>query len=224
MPRNFVDKSAWNTATTKVNATAVPIAGETNSIFQNLGLPCPPLYGSQDDVGKRFLLTENDMVPLASSQYLLSTGAALYGCIIQLVPVDSGATAANIAPGLGAYLLNTATGGAAGSGAQQYTVTSADQAISTQHLCGVFTYASPVSDFTWIIVHGKCPVQYIATVTATTAGGTIIVSGTAGKFDVPTQSGNPTFAQMGTILGNAISTPANGALGTAIMRNLQGRY
>jgi hypothetical protein len=224
MPRNFADKSAWNAATGRLNATSVAIPGETNSLFQNLGLPCPPEYGSQDDVGKRFVMTENDLVPLSSSQYANSANAKLYGGIYQLVLLDSGATAANVAPGTGAYLLDTATGGAAGSGALNYSVTSADQAISVQHLCGVFLYAATVGQYTWIQVHGKCPVQYIATVTATTAGSTVIVSGTAGKFDAPTQSGSPTFAQMGTILGNAISTPANGALGTVFMRNLQGRY
>lgn len=224
MPRNFVDKSAWNAATGRLNNTSVAIPGETNSLFQNLGLPSPPEYGSQDDVGKRFLMTENDMIPLSASQYAISTGATLYGAVYQLVLVDSGATAANIAPGLGAFIKDQSTGGAAGSGALAYAVTTADQAVSVQHLIGVYLFAATPGQYTWIAVHGKVPVQYIATVTATTAGGTIILSGTAGKFDVPTQSGSPTFAQMGTILGNAISTPANAALGTALMRNFGGRY
>mgnify|MGYP006267301337 CR=1 FL=1 len=122
MPRNFVNKSAWNVATQKVNATSVAIAGETNSLFQNLGLPAPPQYGSQDDVGKRFLFTELDMVPIASSLYELATGQQVYGGVYQLVFIDSGATAANIGPGKAAFHLDTLTGGASGSGALVYAV------------------------------------------------------------------------------------------------------
>lgn len=227
MPRNFSDKSFWNPATTKVNYSSVAIPGETNSLFQNLGLPCPPEYGSQDDVGKRGVFTEVDMVPIASSQFLNSTGHALYGGIYQLVLVDSGATAANIGPGKAAFFLDTlsAAGSAAGSGALAYAVTSEDQAIAINQFCGVFLYAATPGQYTFIQVHGKALVQYRATVTATTAGGTIVVQGAGtGVFDCPTQTGSITLATYGTVIGNAISTPTNAAIGTVQMRNLQGRY
>jgi len=225
MPRNFTDKSGWNPATTKVNATNVSLAGENNSLFQNLGLPCPPAYGSQDDLGKRFLLTETDMVPLASSLYSLSTGQALYGCIVQLVTLDSGATAANVAPGLAAFILDTATGGAAGSGALNYSVTDEAHAVALNHLCGTFLFAATPGNVTYIAIGGKIPVKYRATVTATTAGSTIIVQGAGtGVFDAPTQSGNPTFLNLGNVIGHAISTPANGAVGTVFTKWMIGRY
>jgi hypothetical protein len=225
MPRNFTDKSGWNSATTKLNATSVPIAGETNSLFQNLGLPCPPAYGSQDDVGKRFLLTESDLVPLASSQFLLASGAAMFGCIVQLVLLDSGATAANVAPGLAAFILNTATGGAAGSGALAYSVTDESHTVALSHLCGTFLFAATPGQYTYIAIGGKIPVQYRAAVTANTQGGAIIVQGAGtGVFDCPAQGGAPTFGQWGQIIGNAISQPANGAIGTVFTKYLLGRY
>jgi len=220
MPRNFTDKSLWNPANPALNDVNVTILGEVNSFFANLGATSAPQYGSQDDNGKRVVFSEADLA--SGSLYLNSTLQQLYGGIYQVVFVDSGATAANIGPGLAAFALNTGT--VSGTGAINYCVTTADQAVSVQHMIGVFLFAATPGNYTVIQVHGKCPVQYIATVTATTAGSTIILSGTAGKFDAPTQSGSPTLAQMGTILGNAISAPANGAIGTVLMRNLDGRY
>ncbi len=221
MPRNFTDKSLWNPANPALNEVNVTLLGEVNSFFANIGATSGPQYGSQDDIGKRVVFSELDLTASASL-YLATTLQQLYGGIYQPVYIDSGATAGNIAPGLAAFLLNTGT--TAGTGAVNYCVTTADQAVSVQHMIGVFLYAATPGNYTVVQVHGKAPVQYIATVTATTAGGTIMLSGTAGKFDCPTQTGNPTFAQMGTIIGNAISTPANGAIGTVVMRILQGRY
>lgn len=221
MPRNFTDKSLWNPANPDLNNVNVALLGVVNSFFANLGATSAPAYGSQDDNGKHVVFSEAELTA-TSSLYVSATLQALYGGIYQVVKIDTGATAANIGPGLACFIKDVGTTSA--DGASVYSVTTADQATSVQQMIGVFLVAATPGNYTVVQVHGKCPVQYIATVTATTAGGTIILSGTAGKFDCPTQSGSPTFAQMGTILGNAISTPANGAIGTVLMRTLQGRY
>lgn len=229
MPRNFVDKSAWNVATTKVNATNVAQAGETSSLFTSLGLPSPPLYGSQDDVGKRFLFTEGDMVPLAASQYLLATGQALWGSIVQLVLLDSGATAANVGPGKAAFLKDTLTGGAAGSGALAYAVTDEANAASFNQICGIFLFAATPGQYTYIAISGKVPVQYRAAVTSAAVTGAILLAGLGtGVFDSIAAATAVTMGTAGTAIGSyvgqAISVPANGAIGTVMMRPIFGRY
>lgn len=229
MPVNFSDKSFWNVATTKVNATSAAQAGETNSLFQNLGLPSPPAYGSQQDVGKRVVLSEADMVPLASSLFELASGSALFGGMYQLVFIDSGATAANIGPGKAAFIKDTLTSGAAGSGALVYAVTDESQAASFNQLCGVFLFAATPGQYTFIQVHGKAIVQYRATVTLATVAGAVLLQGAGtGVFDSIAAAtaivAGTAGAAIGSYVGQAISAPANGALGTVQLRPLFGRY
>ena len=229
MPRNFSDKSFWNVATTKVNATSVPVAGETNSLFQNLGLPCPPAYGSQDDVGKRVVLSEVDMFPGASSQYQLSTGPQLYGGLYELVFVDSGATAGNIGPGKAAFLKDVITGGGTDSGALIHAVTTEDQAASFNQITGIFLFAATPGQYTFIQVHGKAIVQYRAAVTNAAVTGAVMLQGAGtGVFDSIAAAtaivAGTANAAIGSYVGQAISVPANGAIGTVQLRPLFGRY
>lgn len=229
MPRNFTDKSFWNVATTKVNATSVAQAGEVNSLFTNLGLPCPPAYGSQDDVGKRALLTEQDMYPITSSQYELSTGQQLYGGIYELVYVDAAATAANIGPGKAAFILDIVTGGATDSGALVHCVTDEAHAISINLIAGIFLFAATPGQYTFIQVHGKAVVQYRAAVTNGAVTGAIVLQGAGtGVFDsiaaATALTAGTAGTSIGSYVGQAISVPSNGAIGTIQMRPLFGRY
>jgi hypothetical protein len=222
MPINFADKSAWNSAFSQINNMNVATVGEVNQILSNIGATVN--YGSQGDLGKRLILTEAEMTA-SGSLYVLSTGQQLYGGIYQLVQVDSGATAANISAGRAAFLLTTATSGATGSGATGYVVTDEANTLALTQIIGVFLNAVTPGNFCFVQVHGRAPVKYRATVTATTAGSAIMLTGAGdGTFDAPTQSGNPTFLQLHQIVGTAISNPANAAVGTMQMRILQGRY
>jgi hypothetical protein len=143
---------------------------------------------------------------------------------VQLVLLDSGATSGNVGPGLGAFILDTATGGGSGSGATSYSVTDESHAVALTHLCGTFLYAATPGQYTYIAIGGKIPVKYRATVTAATAGGCIIIQGAGtGVFDCPA-AGNLTFILSGEAIGYAISTPANGAVGTVFTKALFGRY
>lgn len=228
-PVNFSDKSIWNAPTTDLNFTSVPIPGETNSLFQNLGLPTAPLYGSQQDVGKRICLKELELNPIAGSRYLNSAGQALYGGMYQLVLLDSGATVANVGPGKAAFFLDTATGGGAGSGAQTYSVTDESHAGNFKQIAGIFLFAATAGQYTFIQVSGKAVVQYRAAVTSAALTGAIIVAGLGtGVFDSVAAATAVVFgtagAALGTYVGEAISVPANGAIGTVQLRSLFARY
>lgn len=214
----FSDKSLWNTAFTAVNNCNVATVGEVNQMFQNAGAPAgeAPLYGSQDDLGKRIILTEfgATLVP-----YLASANGTLYGGVYQLVQLSASATSAKAVVGMAAYLLATSTN------AQGYVVTDESHAAALTHICGVFLNTITPGNYGFIQVHGKVNVQYRASVTATTAGGAIIPTGDgSGTFDCPTQSGNPTYLTVNQIIGNALVNPANGALTAIQMKLLLGRY
>ena len=228
-PINFSDKSFWNAAVSDLNATSVAAVGEVNSLFQNLGLPSPPAYGSQQDLGKRGVFTEADLVPQASSRFLQASGIALYGGMYQLVYIDTAATAANIGPGKAAFHLDTVAGGAAGSGALVYAVTDESHAGNFQQIAGIFLFAATPGQYTYVQVHGKAPVQYRAAVTNGAVTGGVIVAGLGtGVFDSVAAATAVVFgtagAALGSYVGQAISVPANGAIGTIQMRSFFGRY
>jgi len=216
---NFVDKSIWNSAPGfGINGVNVATVGEVNAFFANLGLTSAPQYGSQDDLGKRIILTEAGG---ASKRYTnvanLAANTALYGGIYQLVQLSASATGANVAQGTAAFFLD--------SGAAGYVVTDEAHANALNDLCGVFLNAITPGNYGIIQVHGKATVQYRAVVTATTAGSSVLVQGAGtGVFDAPTQSGNPTFLNLFNIIGSAIQAPANAGLKTVRMKFLHGLY
>jgi hypothetical protein len=210
---NFADKSLWNPGNIALNNVNVATIGELNAMFAAQGLQIN--YGSQDDLGKRIVIAEKD-----AADYSLTTVGTLYGGIYQLVHVNASATAANVKQGTTAFFLD----GTSNAGAVIYDVTDGAHFVAIGQIAGVFLNAITPGNYGFIQVHGKCTVQYITTVTATTAGSAIIPSGTAGLWDAPTQSGNPTFLQFNQVLGVSISNPANGALGTVQMGILRGRY
>lgn len=210
---NFADKSLWNPGNIALNNVNVATIGEVNAMFAAQGLQIN--YGSQDDLGKRIVIAEAD----AASWSLTSVGT-LYGGVYQLVHVNASATAANVKQGTTAFALD----GTANAGAQTYDVTDGAHLVALGQIAGVFLNAITPGNYGFIQVHGKATVQYIATVTATTAGSAIIPSGSAGLWDAPTQSGNPTFLQFAQVIGVSISNPANGALGTVQMGIFRGRY
>lgn len=211
--KNFTDKSLWNPGNVALNNVNVATVGEINAMFAAQGLPIN--YGSQDDLGKRIVIAETD----ALSWSLTSVGT-LYGGMYQLVHVNASATAANVGQGKTAFFLD----GTSAAGAKIYDVTDGANFTAIGQIAGVFLNSITPGNYGFIQVHGKTTVKYIATVTATTAGSAVIPSGTAGLWDAPTQSGNPTFLQINQILGVSISNPANGALGTVQMGILRGRY
>lgn len=227
MPLNFVDKSIWNAATNLINNTNVATIGELNTVIQALaGAGFAPLYGSQQDLGKRMCLPEFDLVPQASSKYLLSTGTAEFGGIYQAIQVDSGATAANVAAGKAAFVLETATGGAAGSGALGYVVTDEAHALALTLLGGVFLNSITPGNFGFVQVHGKANVLYNAAVTDPgVVGDSVVVKGAGdGTFDALALATATTNLTMGKNIGYALVGAVAGQLKTVQMTRLIGRY
>lgn len=211
MPVRFSDKSSWNAQSTFLNGTNVATLGEVNALLSGIN------YGSQGDIGKRFFFAESEAIASTfTATANLASGTLLYGGGYQLVQVSASATAANVAQGLACFLLD----GTSNAGASGYVVTDEAHAVALTHLIGVFLNSITPGNYGFIQVFGKATVKYRATVTATTAGSTVIVTGAGdGTFDAPTQSGSPTFIQMGQIIGTAIQAPASGAYKTVQMKN-----
>lgn len=212
---NFVDKSTWNALNTAINNCNAATLGEVNQMFAALDSPTPMVYGSQEDLGKRICIQDGGAV-----NFTYTTNGTLYGAVYQLVQVSASATAAQVAVGLAAF--NLYTSAAANTG---YVVTDEGHTAALTHLAGVFLNSITPGNYGFIAVHGRVNVKYTATVTATTAGSAVILKGDgSGKWDAPTQSGNPTFLQLAQIIGTAITAPANGALTDVRMDYFRGRY
>lgn len=224
MPRNFTDKSFWNAATNFLNATNVTTLGEFNSVIAGLG-GGPINYGSQDDIGKRFIASEADLVPASASKFILSTATALFGGIYQAVQVDAGATAGNVAAGKAAFILETATGGAAGSGALGYVVTDEAHAIAIGLMAGIFLNSVTPGNFGFIQVHGKAQCLYNAAITDATVGDIVVVKGAGdGTFDALAAGTAVTDVVVAKNIGLALVAPVAGQIKNVHLTRLFGRY
>jgi hypothetical protein len=137
------------------------------------------------------------------------------------IQVDSGATAANVKTGTIGLLASQAAasmdigniGGALP--VSMNVVTSYDKAIGSGTTVRpvVFLNAITPGNFGWVqelgvaTVLGKNPLT-----AASPASGDVLITATGGVVDDPTQSGNPTFAQIGLLLGTAFDIPKSNAL------------
>ncbi len=116
----------------------------------------------------------------------------LFGGAYQWVQVDSGATAANVQAGRGAFLKLDPTGTAEGvepeSGYSNYVVTDQAGAAADSLWCGVFLNAITPGNWGFIFVGGgRVNVTYKSSVTAGTIGNQVLVaSSAAGLFDAAT--------------------------------------
>jgi hypothetical protein len=137
------------------------------------------------------------------------------------IQVDSGATAANVKTGTIGLLASQAAasqdigniGGALP--VSMNVVTSYDKAIGSGSTVRpvVFLNAITPGNFGWVqelgvaTVLGKNPLTAAAPVS-----GDVLITATGGVVDDPTQSGNPTFAQIGLLIGTAFDIPKSNAL------------
>lgn len=214
-PRNFTDKSMWNPRSAGgINNVNVATVGEVNSFFQNLSAPSPVTYGSQQDVGKRMWIG-SDVV----ADYTDTAIGTLYGGVYQLVLVDSGATAANVAIGHAAYLVYADVG--------TWGVTDFAHADAASLPAGVFLNTITPGNYGFICVAGIVNVKYKASslTNSSLAVGDVLLPVTGGVFDDPTQTGNPTWANLYTGFAVAIGTvPVAGALSQARLNLPFGLY
>jgi hypothetical protein len=212
MFRNFVDKSSWNALSNGgLNNVNVQTLGELNLIMLAAGAIIP--YGSQGDLGKRFLLDEGGA---AAASYLAQ--GTLYGGIYQPVQLDPNATTANAVQGCAAFILD--------SGAANYVVTDYAHATATSLCCGIFLNTITPGYYGFIQVHGKASALFGATLTSATAGGSVLVNATNanGTFDNVVGATAITGANLGLWVGQSIVAAAASTLSTIYMKILCGRY
>jgi hypothetical protein len=224
VPINFTDKSLWNVAgNTGINNCNVATLGEVNSLLADAGVSVN--YGSQGDLGKRVVISDKQFS--AKPSWYVTANGTLYGGIFQAVYIDPGATVANLTVGKIAYLKDNTNSLGADTGAQVYAITDSAHADAVGLIAGIcLTPAVTAGNYTIIQVHGKANVLFTATITGTPAVGVSVIAGgaTAGTADVPTQSGNPTWANIGEYLGNAVILPVDATATPVQLKTLFGRY
>ena len=162
-----------------------------------------PILGTQEPGNG---LNLGDWVDLTDSEAsnLSSTTQTLYRGRYQRIIVDSAATAANVKLGTVAYMLSTT---------QPYRVTDYSHALSVNLPSGVFLNSITPGNYGWIQVLGKMTVLGKTGLTnGSPAIGDVVQATTGGVVDDPTQSGNPTFANLETAVGVAETLPASATL------------
>lgn len=138
----------------------------------------------------------------------------------QWIQVDSGATAANVQPGLAAFI-KLDPGGTAGvepqAGWQQMTVTDQSHADSTNLVAGVFIEAIPPGNFGFIFVGaGRVETTFTAA-TGTTIGSVVNIGATGnGTFD----SAIPTSGTTSAKIGIAVTAPIAGGTSATYVRDI----
>lgn len=220
---NFSDKSLFNPAF-KINNVNVALLGQLNSMLQASGVNIG--MGGQDDLGKRITIMEQD-----AADWTLAANGTLFGGIYQAVQVDSAATAANVGVGKAAFIKETATGGAAGSGAQGYVVTDESHADATSLMAGIFLNSITPGNFGFIQVHGKVNLLFRAVLSqAGAVGGLVLLAGLGtGVFDTIVApgafpAGAITSSNYGLVVGLQLAAAANAGTSAVHLTRLFGRY
>lgn len=169
--------------------------------------------------GDYFDLTNTEAIQLSNT-----ANGTLYAGRYRRVRVDSGATAANVKTGTIGLMPSLAVVLADPEGIKappMNVVTSYDQAdgVSAGGLRPVvFLNVVTPGNYCFVQELGIASVLSKAALTAAVpAIGDVIVSGTSGLVDDPTQSGQPTYALLKTVLGTAIDIPQNGKLFRILM-------
>src|ERR1700680_1440751 len=171
------------------------------------------VYGNTYPTG----LNVGKMVEIGTTLALTSTNPAganqLFEGAYQWIQVDSGATAANVQPGLAAFIKLEVGGAGSGTepenGWQNMTVTDQSHADSINLIAGVFIEAIPPGNYGFIFVGaGRVEVTY---------RGTLSNAGTLGDQIGVFTGGNGLFDDLGatssvpTVMGTAVTAPiANG--------------
>jgi hypothetical protein len=172
-----------------------------------------PIYIGDLNRGVYFDLTNEEAASMSDTLI-----GKLYAGRYRRVQVDSGATAANVKtgtiglmPSLAAMSQDIAPVGVP----TENVVTSYDQPIG--NTAGgvrpvVFLNAITPGNFGFVQELGIATVLGRNPLTAAPAVGDVIVSFTAGVVDDPSQSTNPTYAILKTVLGTAIDLPVSNGL------------
>ncbi len=146
----------------------------------------------------------------------------LYAGRYRRIQVDSGATAANVKtgtiglmPSLAAVVIDVGKEPGNIFTPSMNVVTSFDQAIGNSTIVRPVVFLNSITpgNFGWVQELGVATVLGKAGLTnATPKVGDVIISATSGLADDPTQTTQPTYAQIGQIIGDAIDLPVSNGL------------
>jgi hypothetical protein len=127
-------------------------------------------------------------------------GATLYHGRYQRVVVDSGADATQLVAGRQVYVQSVAKG--------PYVVTSYNRALNSNRAKGVLLISPAVGKYCFIETRGWAWVLMKTPLTnATPLVGDVIVAAANGLADDPTQTTQPTYAQVEQMIGIALTLP-----------------
>lgn len=214
MAFNFADKSLWNIALANggLNAINVPNLGVINT---DTRLPAIS-YGSLEDLGKR-IWVEAPNISLVTA----TANGTLFGGYYQLVTVDSGATAGNVAVGKVAYVKNTAAGNTA------FTVTSEDIATgASSEVAGMFLNSITPGNIGAICIGGKVNVKLKNPITNGTAaeGDALFAGGGSGTVDDLTLASVFSTLFLNKYLGTALAVPVSNTTIAMEIKGILGIY
>jgi hypothetical protein len=146
-----------------------------------------------------------------------SGGVTGYGGVYQYVQFKSGSTAAN-GLGIPVYWDYDEVSGAF----ESYVVTPDATGGRCGRIAGVALNAVTKGNFGWIQTKGKATVKFKSSITAATPadGDLVIIDSGTGLADVPTQSGNPTYATLKATIGTAIGAPTANTTNLVLLRDI----
>ena len=214
MPRNFTDKAIWGSNLSSgfgLNVMNAALAGQISASGPGNQTSQPSVYCSSDDVGKRLYIPQRDI-----SMYFLPANGTCFAGMYQLVKVDSGATAANVAVGKVAYYLD--------SGLSSFAVTDEAHATSNAVAVGFFLNSITPGNYGFIFIGGgKVNAAFKAGITNGTpaAGDNVVAGGGSGLVD---DASAKTVAPTGLFIGRAVAAPASSTTSAIWVSSPMGLY
>jgi hypothetical protein len=181
--------------------------------------------GNADQYGDQLKGLYYDLTNSEAASASQTSVGTLYAGRYRRVQVDSGATASNVKTGTIGLMPSLAAVIADGDSTGKPTaniVTSFDQAIdsSTTVRPVVFLNAITPGNFGYVQELGLATVLGKSTLTnATPKGGDLVISATGGVVDDPTQTTQPTYAQIQQIVGTAVDLPVAGGKFRVLLSN-----
>lgn|SRR5208337_2809312 len=186
-----------------LNSSNDTVASGVSDIITGQQVPIPDL-----DIGVYFDLTTAEAASLSNT----ATGTLLSGRY-RRVKVDSGATAGNVKTGTIGLMPSLAVVG--NTTPEANVVTSYDQSLGSAALVRPVVFLNSITPGNY----GFVQELGIATVlgktgltNATPKVGDVVITTTLGLVDDPTQTTQPTYAQIGAILGVAVDLPKSAGL------------
>jgi hypothetical protein len=218
MPRNLFDKSIWGANLSSgfgLNNFNAAIPGQISASGPGNQTSQPAVFCSSEDNGKRIYIPQRDI-----SLYSYATNGTLYGGCYQMIHVNAVATAANVAVGKIAYLVDSGVS----TGPINFDVTDETHATSSALPVGVYLNSITPGNYGFIFIGGgKVNVAFKSGLTNGTpaVGDNVNVGAGSGLVD---DISAKTVAPTGLHIGNSLTIPATAATSAIWMSSILGVY